>query len=418
MQPMTAMATPGRWPVRAWICCVTSCRSKSVRPHEGHDTNSVLVLRMRLPCSMPNDSVRSVSRLCAGASTSTPSPRPSTRSAPACEPPLMTTSSLSYEAGNTRWWITGSVTPARAKASNTRRDACTRLTAGGVSSRHRTASEPASDASTASGSEPSTVTAQRAAPLANAIALYSAAELAAAGGKPALPEGAARIAAAVDGTESEAVLAALKAADPVMVLLGVKAGVSRVHASRRVFEALAAAGITAPVIHHLAFAATAVKDEVVITSGSEVGALLVDGLGDGVLIDAPSLPLDVVRTTSFGLLQGSRMRNTKTEFVSCPSCGRTLFDLQEVTQSIQKRTGHLPGVAIAVMGCIVNGPGEMADADFGYVGGAPGKIDLYVGKEVVKRAIPNDEACDELIQLIKDYGRWVDPPKEEEAVAA
>eukprot|EP00958_Prasinococcus_capsulatus_P020553 scaffold2697_cov392-Prasinococcus_capsulatus_cf.AAC.3 len=91
------------------------------------------------------------------------------------------------------------------------------------------------------------------------------------------------------------------------------------------------------------------------------------------------------------------MRNTKTEFVSCPSCGRTLFDLQEVTAMIQERTGHLPGVSIAIMGCIVNGPGEMADADFGYVGGAPGKVDLYVGKEVVKRGIPNEEACDELV---------------------
>ena len=97
---------------------------------------------------------------------------------------------------------------------------------------------------------------------------------------------------------------------------------------------------------------------------------------------------------------------------------RTLFDLQEVTAAISERTGHLPGVAIAVMGCIVNGPGEMADADFGYVGGAPGKIDLYVGKEVVKRGIDNDTACDELIQLIKDHGRWVDKEEEEEAVAA
>lgn len=114
-----------------------------------------------------------------------------------------------------------------------------------------------------------------------------------------------------------------------------------------------------------------------------MGSLLVDGLGDGALIECPSEDLDFLRTTSFGLLQGSRMRNTKTEFVSCPSCGRTLFDLQEVTDQIRQRTGHLPGVAIAVMGCIVNGPGEMADADFGYVGGAPGKIDLYVGKEVV-----------------------------------
>lgn len=119
-------------------------------------------------------------------------------------------------------------------------------------------------------------------------------------------------------------------------------------------------------------------------------------------------------------VQGSRMRNVKTEYVSCPSCGRTLFDLQEVTAQISEQTGHLPGVTIAVMGCIVNGPGEMADADFGYVGGAPGKIDLYVGKEVVRRAIPMQSACDELIELIKEHGRWLDKDEDaqEELVAA
>lgn len=108
------------------------------------------------------------------------------------------------------------------------------------------------------------------------------------------------------------------------------------------------------------------------------------------------------------------MRNIKTEFVSCPSCGRTLFDLQETTAEIQKATGHLPGVTIAVMGCIVNGPGEMADADFGYVGTLPGKVDLYYGKEVVRKNIPNQKAVDSLIDLIKEYGMWKD--KEEAAV--
>ena len=151
--------------------------------------------------------------------------------------------------------------------------------------------------------------------------------------------------------------------------------------------------------------------------GADAGGLLIDGLGDGVLLEAPENELGFTRTTSFGLLQGCRMRNTKTEYVSCPSCGRTLFDLQEVTAKISEATGHLPGVTIAVMGCIVNGPGEMADADFGYVGGAPGKVDLYVGKEVEKRGIPNEEACDALIQLIKDNGRWVEkePAEGEEA---
>lgn len=156
------------------------------------------------------------------------------------------------------------------------------------------------------------------------------------------------------------------------------------------------------------------QESVIISCGSQVGALLVDGYGDGVLLEAPKHPLEFSRLTSFNLLQASRMRNTKTEYVSCPSCGRTLFDLQEVTDQIREKTGHLPGVAIAVMGCIVNGPGEMADADFGYVGGAPGKIDLYVGKQVVRRGIPMDTACDQLIDLIKEHGRWIEPPSDDE----
>ena len=105
-----------------------------------------------------------------------------------------------------------------------------------------------------------------------------------------------------------------------------------------------------------------------------------------------------------------RARISKTEFVACPSCGRTLFDLQSVTQTIRSRTGHLKGVTIAIMGCIVNGPGEMADADFGYVGGAPGKINLYVGKECVQYNVPSDEALERLIELIRSRGKWIDPP--------
>merc|ERR1719410_3133972 len=131
--------------------------------------------------------------------------------------------------------------------------------------------------------------------------------------------------------------------------------------------------------------------------------------------------LDFLRTTSFSLLQGCRMRNIKTEFVSCPSCGRTLFDLQETTANIQEATGHLPGVTVAIMGCIVNGPGEMADADFGYVGTVPGKVDLYYGKEVVRKSIPNEDAVDSLVDLIKSYGMWkeeeVEEVEEEEMVA-
>jgi (E)-4-hydroxy-3-methylbut-2-enyl-diphosphate synthase len=108
-------------------------------------------------------------------------------------------------------------------------------------------------------------------------------------------------------------------------------------------------------------------------------------------------------------LQGARARISKTEFVACPSCGRTLFDLQSTTQRVKKATGHLKGVTIAVMGCIVNGPGEMADADFGYVGSGPGKIDLYVGKKRVKSAIPENDAVDQLVQLIQEEDKWIAP---------
>ena len=134
-----------------------------------------------------------------------------------------------------------------------------------------------------------------------------------------------------------------------------------------------------------------------------MGSLLIDGLAQGVIWET-----DYARIKSFSLLQAARMRASKTEFISCPSCGRTLFDIQATTERIRARTGHLPGVRIAVMGCIVNGPGEMADADFGYVGSLPGKVDLYVGKQCVRRSVPESEADEVLIHLIKEHGRWVD----------
>lgn len=147
------------------------------------------------------------------------------------------------------------------------------------------------------------------------------------------------------------------------------------------------------------------QEDVVICASAELGSLLADRCGDGVLLktnfDASSL--------SFSLLQACRMRATKTEFIACPSCGRTLFNLQEVTQKIRAQTAHLPGVKIAIMGCIVNGPGEMADADFGYVGSGPDKIDLYVGKERVERGIHYSVADQRLIELIKAHGRWIEP---------
>ena len=137
--------------------------------------------------------------------------------------------------------------------------------------------------------------------------------------------------------------------------------------------------------------------------GSYIGSLLVDGLAQGIIWETED-----ARVKSFTLLQAARMRSTKTEFISCPSCGRTLFDIQATTERIRKKTGHIPGLRIAVMGCIVNGPGEMADADFGYVGSLPGKVDLYVGKECVKRSVPEGDADKVLIDLIREHGRWLD----------
>ncbi|CAL4886847.1 unnamed protein product [Urochloa decumbens] len=252
-------------------------------------------------------------------------------------------------------------------------------------------------------------------PLPHAIALVNLDELSS-GAHKLLPEGT-RLAVTLRGDESSEQLDILKGVDDITMLLhSVPYGeerTGRVHAARRLFEYLQTNGLNFPVIHHIEFPKTIDRDDLVIGAGANVGALLVDGLGDGVLLEAADQEFEFLRDTSFNLLQGCRMRNTKTEYVSCPSCGRTLFDLQEISAEIREKTSHLPGVSIAIMGCIVNGPGEMADADFGYVGGAPGKIDLYVGKTVVQRGIAMEGATDALIQLIKDHGRWVDPPAEE-----
>lgn len=144
-------------------------------------------------------------------------------------------------------------------------------------------------------------------------------------------------------------------------------------------------------------------------AATDIGALLVDGFGDGIWIDAPAIPSKTITSTAFGILQATRSRISKTEYISCPSCGRTLFDLQETTQMIRSRTSHLKGLKIGIMGCIVNGPGEMADADYGYVGAGPDKITLYRGKEVVQKNLSAANALDELIGIIKADGNWIEP---------
>src|SRR6266567_3427185 len=147
-----------------------------------------------------------------------------------------------------------------------------------------------------------------------------------------------------------------------------------------------------------------------------IGSLLADGIGDAILIRGEPGAGQSLRL-AYNILQAAGCRSFKTDYVACPSCGRTLFNLQTVTALIKARTQHLKGVKIAVMGCIVNGPGEMADADFGYVGGAPGKINLYVGKKAIKFNIPEAEAVDRLVDLIKEHGKWIEPQMAEAAVA-
>ncbi|WP_068467827.1 (E)-4-hydroxy-3-methylbut-2-enyl-diphosphate synthase [Candidatus Protochlamydia phocaeensis] len=194
---------------------------------------------------------------------------------------------------------------------------------------------------------------------------------------------------------------------PDLILLAPQS--NRLHYSRHFFEWLQSRGLSIPVI--LNFSYTGSQEDATILASMECGALLCDGLGEGVWLEGP-YEVNFLRQLGFSILQAARMRMSKTDFISCPSCGRTLFNLQDVTKRIQSRTAHLPGVKIAIMGCIVNGPGEMADADFGYVGSKPGKIDLYVGKECVERDIDFSEADDRLVELIKAHGRWIEPAQE------
>ncbi|MEJ5964099.1 (E)-4-hydroxy-3-methylbut-2-enyl-diphosphate synthase [Pedobacter immunditicola] len=191
------------------------------------------------------------------------------------------------------------------------------------------------------------------------------------------------------------------------VLLLETAVVNGTAAQRAFFIALMNAGIKIPVIIKRSYHESA-ADELMLYAATDFGALLTDGFGDGIWIDAPQVALPVINATSFNILQATRTRISKAEYISCPSCGRTLFDLQETTQLIRSRTDHLKGIKIGIMGCIVNGPGEMADADYGYVGTGPGKITLYRGREVVKKNVNSANALDDLIDLIREDGNWIE----------
>ena len=205
---------------------------------------------------------------------------------------------------------------------------------------------------------------------------------------------------------TESFLSVLKS-DSTVVLLLKSSHVCAVQHRRTAIFRLMNHGVTCPVV--LSSNYDLDEEAYTLYSSTDVGALLLDGMGDGVLISNTHSSLAKSNAIAFGILQATRTRISRTEYISCPSCGRTLFDLQETTAKIRSRTSHLKGVKIGIMGCIVNGPGEMADADYGYVGTGLGKITLYKEKNVVKKNIDEAQAVDELISLIKEYGDWVDP---------
>jgi (E)-4-hydroxy-3-methylbut-2-enyl-diphosphate synthase len=211
---------------------------------------------------------------------------------------------------------------------------------------------------------------------------------------------------AVDVALGAARLAAEAGAHHLMLALDPSAVPSLLGAVRRLAALLEQAALAPPLV--LIDRPRERQADTLLGPSLALGGLLCEGIGDALLIETGSATES--RKLVFGILQAARVRITRTEFISCPSCGRTLFDLEETTARIKSQTAHLKGVKIAVMGCIVNGPGEMADADFGYVGWGEDKIALFVGHEMVEKDIPTDRADQRLIELIKEHDRWVDPP--------
>ena len=224
----------------------------------------------------------------------------------------------------------------------------------------------------------------------------------------------AAIAADIDSPTLTALaqeLSAIPAGRLILTSSQPQEGLHATGSARELVRAAAAAKLQAPLWIRATVANAALLDagfqSRLLEASIHAGGLLVDGYGDFLSCETPTSTAKSL-TLAYDILQGARMRQTKTEYVACPSCGRTLFDIQSTTLKIKERTGHLKSVTIAVMGCIVNGPGEMADADFGYVGGAPGKINLYVGKTPVKFNIPQEEAVERLVDLIKEKGKWLE----------
>lgn len=211
-----------------------------------------------------------------------------------------------------------------------------------------------------------------------------------------------------DSSELSACKLEAIAQNPKAVIFLSAPSFNRIGYWRNAFELLANLHITTPVILHLKSNEQA-YDQLLIEASIDLGTLLLDGVANGICIDAPKQNCNKLYTLALGIMQATRLRFSHAEFISCPSCGRTLFDLQGTVAEVKKHLGHLKNLKIGVMGCIVNGPGEMADADYGYVGSSPGKIDLYKGKTVMKRGIAQSDAVKELVELIKEGGDWYEP---------
>lgn len=211
--------------------------------------------------------------------------------------------------------------------------------------------------------------------------------------------------------DTDALTAALLeelASKPQILLLLESRGANPVADWRWGFTQLRRAGVRCPILLHRRYETTDLE-LFRLYAAADCGSIFLDGWGNGLALEAPNLPAEEIIKTEFGVLQASRLRMSKTEFISCPGCGRTLYNLQNTIAEIKSATSHLKGLKVGIMGCIVNGPGEMADADYGYVGAAPGKIDLYKGQECIKKGVPQAQAVEHLIQLIKEGGDWKDP---------
>lgn len=221
---------------------------------------------------------------------------------------------------------------------------------------------------------------------------------------------------AVDGVEvfeldakaiAPAQLEAIQLAKHPLVVL-VSSGANPVAEWRWGFTQLQRAGLEVAILLKRTYTTTDL-DSFRLYAAADCGSILLDGWGNGLLLEAPALPIAEVVKTSFGILQATRLRMSKTEFISCPGCGRTLYNLQTTIAEVKAATAHLKGLKVGIMGCIVNGPGEMADADYGYVGAAPGKIDLYKGQECIRKGVPQAQAVEHLVDLIREHGDWKDP---------